>query len=103
MNMRNMAAALTLALGTFATATVGQSAILEFNVGVAPPPERVEVVPAPRTGYLYEPGHYVWNGTQWVWAEGQFIRNREGHVWRPHVVERRGDTFYFRAGHWDDD
>ena len=104
MKIRNLLVAAALAVGSLGFAAVGHAArVIDIDVGVAPPPERVEVVPAPREGYLYEPGHYEWNGAEYVWIQGQFIRDREGHEWHPYVLEHRGDRWHFRGGHWDDD
>lgn len=104
MKIRSMIAGLVLALGTLGMATLAQAAkFVEVEIGIAPPPERVEVVPAPRAGYVYERGHFAWDGQRYVWVEAQFIREREGHVYTPYVLERRGEKFYFRGGHWDDD
>jgi hypothetical protein len=104
MKTRNLVAAMALAAGSLGFAAVGQAAkYVEFEVAVPPPPERVEVVPAPRAGYTYEPGHYAWNGSAYVWIDGQFIRNREGHEYHPYVLEREGEKWRFRSGHWDDD
>jgi len=60
-------------------------------------------VPAPRKGFVYERGHYEYNGQAHEWKEGRFIREREGHVYTPYALEHRGDKYYFRRGHWDDD
>src|SRR5205085_7443490 len=95
MKIRNLVSALVLALGTAGAATLSQAAVLEFDVGVAPPAAPVEVVPAPRAGYIYEPGHYASGGNKYVWTEGHFFRNREGHTWTPFVFERRGDLYHF--------
>jgi hypothetical protein len=104
MDMRTMIAALTLASGALGFATIGQAArIVDVEIGVAPPPTRVEVVPPVREGYVYEQGHYGWDGQQYVWIGGQFILDRPGHVYQPYVIEQRGERWHFRAGHWDDD
>jgi hypothetical protein len=104
MNTRMMIAVLTLASGALGLATVGQAArIVDVEIGVAPPPPVVEVVPPPREGYVFEPGHYGWDGRQYVWIGGQFIPDRTGHAWQPYVIEQRGERWHFRAGHWDDD
>jgi hypothetical protein len=104
MNVRNIVTALALAIGAFGFAAVGQAAkFIDVEIGVAPPAERVEVVPAPREGYVYERGHYVWNGSAHVCTDGQFIARREGHEWRPSVLERRGERWHYRGGHWDDE
>lgn len=104
MKLRSMVVALTMVLGTLGIATTASAAkFVDVEIGIAPPPERVEVVPAPRPGYIYERGHYVVEGDRYVWHEGEFIREREGHHWQPYVFERHGDRWHYRAGHWDDD
>ena len=40
------------------------------EVQIAPPPPRVEVVPAPRVGYVWAPGYWRWNGHRHVWING---------------------------------
>ena len=75
------------------------AAVLDRSLGLAP-----SVLEAPRDGYIYEKGHYeTSDGQTYVWVEGRYIPNREGHVWHPYVMERSGDKWHFRAGHWDDD
>lgn len=94
-----------MALGFFGVAaTANADRIVEFELVTPPPtPVQVETVPPPRAGYIYEPGHYVSDGNHYTWVEGRFIREREGHRWEPYVLERRGDHWYYRSGHWDDD
>jgi hypothetical protein len=104
MKIRSIVAALAIAAGTMGLATTAYAdKVVEFEIGVAPPAERVEVVPAPRPGYIYERGHYVVEGDKYVWHEGRFIQEREGHHWQPYVLERHGDRWVYRSGHWDDD
>ena len=103
MSIRRQIGIAALSLGLLGTAAVGQAAVKEIEITVAPPADRVEVVPAPREGYIYERGHYVYDGQQYVWNEGKFIRHREGHVYTPYALEHRGEKYYFRPGHWDDD
>ena len=102
MSIRNKIGIVALSLGLLGTATVAQAA-KEIEITIAPPADRVEVVPAPRDGFIYERGHYMYDGKQYVWNEGKFIRQREGHVYTPYALERRGEKYYFRPGHWDDD
>src|SRR5215831_2928450 len=80
-----------------------QARTVEVEIGSAPPAARVEVVPAPRAGYIYERGHYAWDGHAYVWTEGRFIAERPGHVYRQPLIEHRGEHYVFRSGHWDDD
>jgi len=45
----------------------------------------------------------MYDGKNYVWNEGRFIREREGHVYTPYALERRGEKYYFRPGFWDDE
>ncbi len=66
------------------------------------PAPRYEVVPGPRHGYLWEPGHWHWDGVQYVWIGGRYIVARAeyrryvpGH-WRP-----RGPGWEWVPSHWE--
>ena len=69
------------------------------------PPPRAEVIPPPPGGRLvWEPGHWHWNGAQYVWIGGHYIERRpeyrhyaEGHwVWRP-----REGGWVWHPAHWE--
>jgi hypothetical protein len=64
---------------TLASAQVGVSVV----IGNAPPPPRFESVPAPRSGYVWAPGYWNWDGYRHVWAGGHWERERVGGYWRP--------------------
>lgn len=104
MKIRSIVAALAMALGFLGVAaTANADKIVTLEIGVPPPAERVEVVPAPRPGYIYERGHYVVEGDKYVWVEGRFIQERPGHRYENYALERHGDKWVYRSGHWDDD
>ena len=89
-------AAAALALPATAEA---QSVTLDF--GPPPPPPRARPVPPPRRGYVWQPGHYRWNGRRHVWVEGQWMRERRGRHYRnPEWVERDGRWGYY-PGRWE--
>ena len=101
MRIRSVFAALTL--GMLAGAGVAQARTIEVEIGTAPPPEREVIVAAPRAGYIYERPHYAWDGRAYVWSEGRYIQERPGHVYEQPTIVHRGEHYYFRSGHWDDD
>jgi hypothetical protein len=72
----------------------------EIVIGNAPPPPRVEVVPGPRPGWVWDPGHWVWNGRAHVWAAGHWIHERRG--WRriPAQWEQTPRGWHFVPAHW---
>ena len=92
-----------LAFGMLAGAGAAQAASVEVEIGVAPPPERQVIIAEPRAGYIYERPHYRWDGHAYVWSEGRYIEERRGHVYVQPEIAHRGEHYYFRSGHWDDD
>jgi WXXGXW repeat (2 copies) len=70
----------------------------------APPPAvRYEVVPAPRTGYVWSNGNWQYNGSQHVWTEGAWQAERPGYIYsQPRWVEDNGRWGY-QASRWDRD
>jgi YXWGXW repeat-containing protein len=97
-----------IAAGTVATLAVplpssAQAVQAEIYVLQPPPPPRVEVVPAPRSGYVWVPGHYQYRTDNYVWAEGSWEPARPGYVFRaPAWVEREGRWVY-QPPRWDRD
>jgi hypothetical protein len=50
-------------------------------VEAAPPPLRAEVAPAPREGYVWAPGYWNYDGTNYVWVDGRFLPDQAGAVY----------------------
>ncbi|MDQ6917433.1 MAG: YXWGXW repeat-containing protein [Pseudomonadota bacterium] len=71
-----------------------------YVVEVAPPPPRVEVVPAPRVGYVWAPGYWGWRGHRHVWVNGNWVRERRGYHWEPHHWVERNGRWHFEEGRW---
>ena len=93
-----LAVCATSALGSLAVPAIADVGVF---VDVAPPPPRVEVVPAPRPGYTWAPGFWEWRHGQHVWVRGHWMRERHGMYWHPdRWVEREG-RWGFERGHWD--
>src|SRR5258707_228360 len=105
MKLYSVVAGASLALGAIALPTIGQAKVIELEITTAPPPPfMVEVTPPqPREGFIYEPGHYSWDGSRYVWIDAQYVRQREGHIYTPSVVEQRGGKWIYAPGHWEDD
>ena len=70
--------------------------------GLEPPAPRREARPAPRSGYVWVPGHWRWSSRQrrYVWEQGTWERDRPGFRFvGPRWVLRRGE-WTFVPGHW---
>jgi hypothetical protein len=71
------------------------------DIDVAPPAPQVEVVPAPRAGYVWAPGYWEWRGHNHEWEKGHWIRERPGHHWVPDRWVQNGPHWHHDVGHWD--
>ncbi|OZI37558.1 hypothetical protein CAL29_03895 [Bordetella genomosp. 10] len=67
---------------------------------MAPPPPRVEVVPAPRPGYVWDNGHWRWEHGRYVWIEGYWRPVRVGRAWVPGHWQEHGPNWRWVPGHW---
>ena len=93
-------AALVPAIGLPATA---QAQSVGLTIGIAPPPERVEVIPPARPGYVWDRGYWRWIDGRHVWVPGRYIRLiRPGAVRVPGHWERLPDgQWRFMPPHWE--
>jgi hypothetical protein len=67
----------------------------------APPPApRIERAPPPRDGYLWGPGHWVWNGKSYFWADGSWVVQRRHMLWVPDQWEQVGEKWHLVPAHW---
>lgn len=95
---------LCIALGTSAMALPGMSqARVNVDIDIAPPAARVEVVPAPRVGFIWAPGYWAWSGHRHVWVAGHWNHARRGEHWVADRWEQRGAKWHRDAGHWERD
>ena len=72
----------------------------DIIVGVAPPAARVEVVPAPRTGYVWAPGYWRWNGHHHYWVGGYWVPARPGYHWTASHWAPYGARWRYVPGYW---
>jgi len=73
----------------------------DIDIGVAPPPAQVEVVPAVPPGYVWVPGYWAWEDGRHVWVPGRRIEERPGYNWVGEHWEKRGDKWHFERGYWE--
>jgi hypothetical protein len=67
---------------------------------VAPPAPRVEVVPPPRAGYVWDQGRWRWEHGRYVWVPGHWQPVRVGYHWVPGHWRQRGANWHWVEGHW---
>ena len=93
---RSLLLSLILVGGVSSASALARSVIIE----IAPPPDRVEVVPVQRRGYTWAPGYWRWQRGQHVWVSGHTMRMRTGYAWTPDRWNDVGNRHEFKAGHW---
>lgn len=71
------------------------------DLGAPPPPARVEVVPAPRYGYVWAPGYWAWDGYRYFWVAGRWVGERPGYLYAPGRWEPRGPHWHYVPEHWE--
>jgi len=98
MSMRKKILVAALALGAISVPIVSEARTV--IVEVAPPPARVEVVPAARVGYVWAPGYWNWNGHRHVWVGGRWVGERHGYHWEAHHWDEREGRWHFHEGGW---
>ena len=85
-------------VAALATSAVFAQAVIVAPV--APPPPRVEVMPAPRAGYVWDQGHWHWRHGRYVWIPGHWQGVRAGYHWVPGHWVARGPNWRWAPGHW---
>jgi hypothetical protein len=89
-------------IGAVAT-PLSSMAQVEVYLNFGPPAARYEVVPAPRSGYVWSNGHYQSDGSTYVWTAGDWQAARPGYVYQqPAWVERDG-RYNYQPSRWDRD
>ena len=72
----SLAAAAFLSTAVALASLTPAAAQLSITFGSPPPPPVYEVVPVPRVGYVWAPGHYVLVNDRYVWTRGQWLAER---------------------------
>ena len=89
-----------IAAVAFAAASPVFAQLVIVEPTAPPPPPRVEVVPAPRAGYVWDGGHWRWDHGRYVWMAGHWRPVRVGHHWVPGHWAARGPNWHWIPGHW---
>ena len=90
-----------LLLAAIVSSTLGAMSLpaaagVDFYVNIAPPAPLVEVVPAPRVGYVWAPGYWDYRGHRYVWYRGHWERERHGYYYHPtHWYEHDGRWYRY--------
>lgn len=68
----------------------------------APPPPRAEYQPPPPDQRaVWDPGHWNWNGREYVWVGGHYIeRPNVATRWEPGHWVQRGGSWAWVEGSW---
>ncbi len=99
-----LAVALALGIALPLAACVERVETREVVVAKPPPAPMAEVVPAPPgppEAWVWQPGHWRWDGREYVWQRGRYVeRPRRAAEWVPPHWQERGGGWVYVAGHW---
>lgn len=95
-----------LLLGAMAVSSIGilplpAAAAVDVYLNVAPPAPRYEVVPAPRAGYVWQPGYWDYRSDRHYWRKGYWVRERPGYYYHPSRWESDHGRWVMRHGGWN--
>ena len=91
----------SLIAASFASVPLTSFAQRTVIIREAPPPPREEVVPGPRRGQAWAPGHWAWRNGQHVWVSGHWMRARPGHRWVGDTWVERNGRWAYQGGRWE--
>jgi len=72
----------------------------EGGVAIRPPPLPHEDPASHRSGHVWIPGFWDWNGDHYSWVAGRWALGRTGCHWRRHQWVARDDRWYLQMGVW---
>ena len=103
MLIRKTLVSAAICVGSLAGMTVPVTASAHARVyyNVAPPEPRVEVVPAPRRGYVWSTGYWDLRGHRHVWRHGHWERSRRGYVLAQPAWVQKGERWELQRGRWN--
>lgn len=69
-------------------------------VQVEPPAPRVEDMPPARDGYVWAPGYWSWDGSQYVWVGGRYVPALAGYTYVAPHWEAVNGGWVLRGEQW---
>jgi WXXGXW repeat (2 copies) len=67
----------------------------------APMAESIPKPPVTGEALVWQPGHWDWNGTGYVWAPGQYVPAAgHGQLWMPGWWARTESGWSWQPAHW---
>lgn len=73
---------------------------INVNIGSEPPPPRYERVPSPRSGYIWAPGYWNWDGHTHAWSDGHWERARPGYIYERSEWRQDNEQWHLKKGGW---
>jgi hypothetical protein len=71
------------------------------DVRIAPPPDRVEVVPMrPSPHHFWVHGYWAWGGRAHTWVPGHYEQERRGYAYRESRWEGGNGHWRYHRGGW---
>lgn len=63
--------------------------------------ETIPKPPVTSEPLMWQPGHWDWNGSGYIWAQGQFVPAAgHGNMWMPGWWSKTGGGWSWQPAHW---
>ena len=102
--MIRMILPLFFVLGVFLAIPAPSSAQISVGVrvGIAPPPlPDYEQPECPGDGYIWTPGYWAWDSSEYYWVPGTWVEAPEvGYLWTPGYWGWDDGGYFFNEGYW---
>lgn len=100
--MKSRALAAIIGIGLLAGCVSGTvSAINPYPPVPAPLAETMPKPPVTGEVLVWQPGHWDWNGTGYVWATGQYVPAAgHGQLWQSGYWDRTPAGWSWQPAHW---
>ena len=67
----------------------------------APMAESIPKPPVSATPLIWQPGHWDWTGSAYVWVPGQYVTaESHGNSWMPGYWEKATSGWVWHPAHW---
>ncbi|HEY5000143.1 MAG TPA: YXWGXW repeat-containing protein [Usitatibacter sp.] len=94
-----VAGTVAVALGSVSVPAAARTSV-DLFVNVGPPAAPVEIVPAPRVGFVWLPGYWDWRHGHHYWVAGRYVRPRPGFVYEPARWVEYGGRWRYTRPEW---
>jgi WXXGXW repeat (2 copies) len=101
--MKQLFLGIALAGATLLAGCAGPQATASNAPPPVPPPrqEEIPLPPVTATPLIWQPGHWNWNGSGYIWNQGRYVpRAGHGNLYMPGYWAQTNSGWEWQPPHW---